>query len=651
MGVTVLLPLQVETEGRDLDKYDAYIDSIGLIYHDGERGGPAENQSVQLRPVRQDTGLNPNETRPESGDIFGQGDFSNGQDQQFYHHRGSDPARYLSGEGNDIEISGKLRHVRAVSAVSGVTAPRALESVGDALYVIDGTNVKRTTNLASFTTENPHGPDTPVEVRDVTGVGSELFLALGVNGVHKRATTGTFSHYQSGGVDLNVGDARRVFWLRSRLFVVGDGGRKLYVVTDAASVELEILPAGWEFEKVAEAGAYVYATAVNVAGRQSRIHYFGLDNTGTLEPKGGFDLPVNQLARSVRGFLGRLLIGVGKRNDEAGHDPVVYQAGIDGDGAPFLETKVAEGKAGTLDLGVRSIEAIGESLLCGWSLSAESPFGAREGLGEIYPARGAFAHSYSSATVPATPEAVLDMTVFNGRVVYITSDQMMVEDPTVYRPTMEVITSIADWSSTGLKSWDRVEVSHKGLPAGATVELYYTLKHPEEGEWNLAGTNAVPGSERASFPIPPDSDEPALSSQFALKLVSNAVDGGQEAPEIHTVSARSYSVVEEGDAEWILIRHIRVLHEDQKTKDAAIARNRDPNAAAARLEDLLHQGVIFYEQQATYKARVEAIKTVKVTEPDYDTTQGESAKNAYYIQMALRGTKVGKAGTGAIHLA
>ena len=136
----------------DFTVYDSYIDdgtnAVGYILHDTEQTR-AGDQSLRLQPVRQDVGNNPAEIRPESGDLFAQSDFSHGDGQEYFHHTGRDPRRFLHSEGFDIAVPGKLTHLHEMlSATPGGALGMGDIAVadglpfyvdGDDLYVGDGT--------------------------------------------------------------------------------------------------------------------------------------------------------------------------------------------------------------------------------------------------------------------------------------------------------------------------------------------------------------------------------------------------------------------------------------------------------------------------------------------------------------------------------
>src|SRR6266498_1831319 len=110
----ILDPVSASVD-RDFTVFDAYVNDgsdLGLFFQDDPQNPPS-NTTLRLKPVRQDTGNNPFEVRPEFGDIFAQGDFSHGAGQEYFHPTGRDPKKFLASEGFDISKPGKLRHLNA----------------------------------------------------------------------------------------------------------------------------------------------------------------------------------------------------------------------------------------------------------------------------------------------------------------------------------------------------------------------------------------------------------------------------------------------------------------------------------------------------------------------------------------------------------
>jgi hypothetical protein len=633
-GLIVLAPQETESEEHDFKTYSAYLDDLPVIYHPQQ---DAEDRSVQPQPVRQDVGNNPFETRSESGDIFAQGDFSQGQGQEYFHRpSGRNPSKFLTSEGADIETPGKLKHLSRILLAAGVSSPAALEVVGDELFVTDGNTVKRTSNFTLFTSEDPHAGEGAVPVLDMAAAGAEMFVALGANGLHRRTSGAIYGHYRpDGATNLDTGDTRVVRWLRSRPWVIGDAGRSLYeVLNDSTPDRLgDRLPEGWTGTDIFQSGPYIFMPAVNKqAGLSQIFHYRLKEDASGFEPRGSsIEFPGDQLFYVGRAALGQVYLGGGKKNDSGGFDPVVYRANVSSEGFISLEEKIAEGSgAGALDLSIRSITLLGETLLFGWSLGVGHDYGSREGIAIHYPARAAFAHHHAYATDITTPKSPLALRSYKGRVVWVTSSGLYYEDPAALRPTTRVISSIGDWSTPSPKIWDRLEVLTTPLESGTAVDVYYTLEHPDQNNWELAGSHSSPGSTRASFLL-----DDVTSSVLAVKLESRANSSATSAPQIIGFSVRSNPAPE---AEWIHIRTVRVAALQQKSEDSDYVRDEDPNETVTTLKRLLHRSIVLHEQPGSYRVQVKGVSIRFVGEPQYAGTEGEPEKNHFDVQMIFQGT-------------
>lgn len=641
MPVIILAPSSADAvETRDFSRYDGFIDDLGILLDQGQDSS-ATNRTVNTRPPKQDTGQNKYETRPEVGDVFSQGNFSHGQGQEFFHDLEADPAKYLWGDGFNIESLRKLAHLRKAAVGGTVTASTSIEQVLDQVYVANGTDVLRTSDFSTYTTEDPSGAEAAATVLSLAAQGSKLFAAIGTGGVHVRSSAGVWTHYQpDAATDLALAgstSATLVRTLRARLFVVGDGDSLYEVVaTSAPAVLGDVLPEGWTYTDVFEGGEFIYALAVDAAAGLSRVYHFRLkEDASGFEPVGSSGvLPRGQLAYTGIEYLGKVFLAGGKRNASNGYDPVLYQCVIGDSGFLFLEQKIAEGEgSGALDLSVRALVPHDENLVFGWSQGSSHPYEIREGLGVFHLARGAFANFVQVSPAPATPKSPLDIAIFKGRMCWVTSSGVYAEDPSVLVATATLISSIGDWNSAGEKNWSEVEITHPALPAGTSIEVYYTTEHPSVGNWTLIGTNGTEGSLGKTFQL-----TDVTSVFLTIKIVSRANTAGTEAPELATFAVLSDPAPRE--PEWMLARTFTIAEKMQKDEDAEPIYYTDPNATISSLEDLIFKWVTLYEQPSTWRLHVEQVTVNRVGEPQYASTVGETSANVFTVEMVFRGKKL-----------
>jgi len=616
------------TPTLDFSRYDAYVEddegTFGVIYYEDE-GARKSTLSKELTPTRQDTGQNPFEIRPESGDIFSQGDFSRGAGQLYFHHQGQDSKKFLRSEGFDILEPGLLKHLHATAAAYADVNVGKLVSIGGYPFVISGYDVKKGNGSwpGSWTTEDPEVAETPGTVYDLASSGSVGYAALGANGIHQRSSGGTWSHY-------NAAEAKRLLWSKGRLMAASDTMMYEVVAGGAAPTPIETLSAGWTFESIFEAGAFIYACAINTADNESKIHIYApnTDNTA-IEKRGEQGFPLGQLVRSGCGYLNIILLGAGKKNTSAGYDPVLYRAIPDDDG--FLEyIKVAEEVgSGSADCSVKAFVPLGESIVFGWSTGSGCAMGAaRGGLGIYHVATGAFAAHLRGSTNANGVSGILS---YGGRLVFaLTGVGLYYEDTANLISEATLITSVADWNNAGLKLWHRHEITHAPLVADTRVKLYYATEIPVAATtWSEIFSSSTTSSTGASART---SD---LSSRlFALKVVSYSDTGQDYAPEL--VSFGVYSYPAPSVPEFTLQRFIRLSDIDRKDMQAEEIRQ-DASALFQRLLGNAYTFVKVYEPGIIWNARIERVGGPEVVLPPFDPL-GDESGDFYVVQLVMTGT-------------
>lgn len=606
-----------------------------IYYEDAETRRQTSN--VPLRPVRQDTGTNPYETRPESGDIFAQGDWSFGSGQERYHRPKADPSKFFNSEGFDIETPDKLTHLNGVSSITtGASATPFLFQAGGLPFYGLSSGTGTGINIGNGSFPGTWTSDTSAFAPFTAAVaGAEVFAGTSstTTPLQKRSSGGTWAAYQAGGVDITLdgGACTKLAYVKDRLIAVGGtSSRGIYEIdgTDASPAAMLTLPEGWSFQSIFENGAYIYASAVNVNAGLSKIHHFGLNAAGSaLEVKGSTPIPQNQFIYSGAGYLNLVYLGGGKRNKNGGYNAVIYQAVPSEDG--FLDiAKLVEGNTtSSSDDSVRAILPQDEKVFFSWTETDDSG-NTRHGIAVHHIGRDAFArHLYTSTTA-----RVADIMVYQGRIVMASGDgKVYYETLDTPKTSAELITSIADWNNAGLKSWRTIEIQHKPLAASTQVQVYYSVKHPDENTWVSAGISSTLASEGAVFNL-----SGITSRTFALKLVSTA--SGSNAPTITGFSVRSDPYVSSANAEWRLTRYIRVMNKNQKDGQAPIIL-KNPTTIRNSLAALLFAPVTLYEQDATWSCRVERITEVVPKLPFFSSTAGDPHKNVYIVAIELQGVK------------
>lgn len=610
---------------RDYTSHDAYLDDTPLNFYAGQDAAK-RTDTIQLAPPQTDVRNNPNEMPSALGRFFAQGDFSHGAGQPYFHYDSSDQAKFLHSEGFDISEPGLLRHLSAVltadgGALTAGSSGRSAQSQGQ-LFVADGNEIRVYDPITgTVATEDPHDGEAATAVRDLVAEGDQVYAALGTNGIHVRDAAGTWSHYSDAQAIL-------VSFLKDRL--IAASARNFYEITGsgAAPAAKLTLKEGWTFTDLGENGPYIYAPAIDEDSGLSKVHHFGLDNSLNVAVQGSTWLPNNELCYSFKGYLGIVFLGCGRVNDSGGKDALVYRAEPDADGFLSISLVQESEGAGSRDLATRGFATKGRSVLFGWTLGSSSPYGVREGLAKYDPALASFVTHLSSSTDTATPDPILSCGVFEGRVYFVTIDGVYYEDTSKRVASAYLITSVATFQTPQLKNWDESEVSTKALPATSSVAVQYSLDHPEEGIWSLAGTHQTTDETVATF-----RHANTESARLAVKLVSTSTSGQTNAPEIEGFSVRMNPTVE--SIEYRLLRTIRLSGVIAKGMRGE-KKHYNPRAVRDELRGAMFSWFDWHEVDASYNVRLVQMSEIKST-VNYSQTNGDPRKEEYIVTVVLEG--------------
>lgn len=610
----------------DFSRYDAYLDSLGVLYLNEE--GRKVTRTAQLRPPRTDVGQTPYEQRSGFGDYFAQGDFTGGAGQRHYHRASRDETKFLESEGFDITERGELTHLNAMAEAGAYSGPHSLTHLDELVFFANGNSVTRGNGSwpGSFADEDPAAGEGGATTLDLTASGDKLFSASGPNGVHVRSAAGTWSHYQpDAATNLAVGTATKVAWLKDRLFVVGQGGTDIYeVVADSSPTTMETLPDGWTFQHIFEAGPFVFATAINTKIGKSRVHAYGLNSGGSaMEKKSSTPLPNGDIGYCGIGYLGRIFIGGGRQNASGGLEALLYEAGANETGELALQLVTADDSAASSDFSIREMEALPFAIVFGWNT------GSRRGLGIYHLALNAFANYLDVTSLTSSSSPITSALYYKGRVVMTHADGLFYENLGTPVTTATLTSSIADWNTTATKTWDLFEVLHEALDVGTSVVLEYTKVDPDDGQWLTALTSAFQTATGAQARV-----ESLRSRQLAVKITSTAAQNN--APVIRSFSVRS--TPSPSDPDWELIRVVRVVDRDRKDRRAEPIKQ-DPRDTKNQIEDMAYRWVTLYEPGATYTVYVDAVAHVEPGSSLVSETGGTSEREAYYLELRMVGRR------------
>lgn len=619
---------------RDYTAYSAYLNDQGFLLFEGE-GSQNSVASIEVEVPQTDTRQNPNELPDALGKHYAGGDFSHGSGQLTLHKASSDPAKYLYSEGFDISKPGVITHLNemALNAMGALTAGssgRSCQAQG-MVFVVDGTNVKVFDPIdGAATSRNPHAGEGAVAVQDLTSEGDRVYAALGVNGIHYSDDAGaTWSHH--GDTPGGVGYIRCA-WVKDRLCATSD--RNFYEITagGAAPTGKQPLRTGWTYTDIAETGEYVYASAIAANAGLSRIYHFGLDDALAFGVFGSSNLPDGDLCYSLKGYLGLVLMGCGRKNDEGGKDALLYKAVPSDTGFLPPDLVMDSEGAGALDLAVRAIGTHGRKFLVGWSLGDDADFGPREGMAIYDPAFDSFANHHFYDTV-ADPDPLLSILAYEGMHVWVSAKGVFYENMAMKVDTAYMIPSTGNWNSPQLKNWDQTQLSTKALPSTSSIDVQYTQTAPEEGQWSAAGTHDIPGATEATFSHPN-----LVSADFSLKLISYATASQADAPEIKTFSVRSNPTAEA--TPYRITATVRLADRDRLGETGEEIRQ-EPVEVKEFIEGLHLTWFDWYTADVPdgYHVRLKNFSIIEPMEPIFSTVTGNPYDEFYVVVMQMEGTR------------
>jgi hypothetical protein len=171
-------------------------------------------------------------------------------------------------------------------------------------YIMHGTTIKRSTDLASWVSVTTAG--TPSAAVSMTTDGYNIWMARGTDGVYS-SNTGitTTSSYATTSTNLSL-----VRFVKSRLIAAGEG--KLYNVTTSGAIGSALLDlSSRNFTWVDVVGSPSQIYAAGYTGDKSFIYRTAIKADGTALdiPIVAGQLPDGEIVRSLGEYLGYILIG------------------------------------------------------------------------------------------------------------------------------------------------------------------------------------------------------------------------------------------------------------------------------------------------------------------------------------------------------
>lgn len=621
---------------NDFARFDAYLGSQGLIYHH-DSDARAETRTMPLRPVRQDSGQHPWETRPESGDVFSQGEFKGGMGQEYFHGPGDDRYRmFLHSRGHDVSRN-TLRHDPAILEASATNMSAGMAIANGTLYTATSSTLYSTSDISTFTPVTITGAPVGYAIQALVSNGADLFVALadGSTGyIFRRNSAGAWTTYW-GGVGARV--PQQMLWAKDRLFFFcNDTNFYEQVASGTANATLiKDFAEGWTVQTLWASGSYIYAAAVNDGLTRTNVYHFGLNaDVSAIEEKGSTELGLGILIYAGVDHSGQSLLSGAIVETGNTVKPALFQAWPDATGH-LIYAKVIDGKnmmTGTSpQLRADSMVTTEDSVYLYWPTgTGDELSGQNLGLARFNLATGAFTLLPSVHTTAQT--VTTNLIRYQGRLVLSgPNSKTWAQSSTVKTTTATFQSSIAHWNNAGLKSWTQINLVHKPLPTGSSVAVYYTTSHPDENSWTLAGTSDTAASTSKVITL-----TNITSRQFALKLVSTRATDTTLAPEVLQFSVISHP--KPTTTEWVLTRHVRIMAADRKDGSPSPV-TQNTNTVRNAVMDTAYTSTTLYEPDATWTVRVEQVSDFEPIQPVQYDTGGTGNDEVYYMRLDMIGTR------------
>lgn len=448
-----------------------------------------------------------------------------GAGQPRYDRKTSSPYRFSRSMGVDPWTEGQLSLLNGVNrAGTMATTVNAASCVAGNRFYMGGS-----ANILNYYTD-PTGLTPAVTVTgtpasallSLTSDGKNVWAAFGTNGVYTTTSSSpSATSYVTGATCTLVG------YYKGRLLVADSTG-KLYNPTASGVLPtalLDLSARGWTWTGFGEGPTCIYAAGYS--GDQSAIYAITVksDGTGLNPPTIAATLPAGEIARSLYGYLGFVVIGTDRgvrfaNPDSSGN---LTLGGLIEDGAPV------SGFAGQ-----------GRFVYFTWS----SYVPGFTGLGRLDLSQftSDLTPAYASdlmdtALLTSTTPFSRDVHIWQGLVSFVWE-----QSGKTYLSTQDAnSTALVAWMETGTigfgigdpKAAVSVDLRHDPLPAGANVTLSFAA---DQGVLEAVGVSRQAGSTGVGRTF---SLNQTTGETFSLRLDFNVTNYGSTNPTVHRITLRA----------------------------------------------------------------------------------------------------------------
>ena len=292
-------------------KYDVAIAGHGYMLDmeadlQGFRGEHFARSSVPILRAQADTADTPAEQsiNRESAWRKSQESWHHGAGQVYFDRNDSDPYRFHTSKGVDVWSKWNVSLLNDTSRIrASANTNLRLTSAGTHMYLADGNSLLFTTDMAAFTAVT----GTPASACNwVTSDGYNIYAAYGT-AVYSAIRGGAAASSFSTGFPATV---NIVGYLKGRL-MVGAGPSLYNVVTSGAAPAALMTHANSDFTWVGFADGPGFIYAAGYSGSRSFIYKVTIlpDASALNAPSVAGELPIGETVRSVKGYLGFLIVG------------------------------------------------------------------------------------------------------------------------------------------------------------------------------------------------------------------------------------------------------------------------------------------------------------------------------------------------------
>ncbi|MEO7398243.1 MAG: hypothetical protein ABIW84_06745, partial [Ilumatobacteraceae bacterium] len=395
--------------------------------------------------------------------------------------------KFFESKGIDIADKGEIKLHKATSLIvanaHSTTRPR-LAVASDVLYMVAGQpNLTRVTTLTGTNTTVSTGTETSQNVADLASDGTDLYIALGADGIHKiTAASGAGVHYS--GVLATV-----LAWSKAALWAAGPSGGRDHLYSVAAGVvgnssDVYAFPVNQSVVQITELGPMLYIAVTAATNSQSYVYAYD----GTNAPFVALPLPPGEIITSMTPFLGAgLLIGAKRYIDATNSQSVLYVAFPGATGhLVLLERELLIRGSGTdsKDYGIVAGVGTGNKVFFAW------PHDDVSGVGVYLPETAAYARNLFGAT----SGVIGAIARWRNKTLFVITGDGLYAEGDGYVPsatTCFVTSSVIDANVDADKLWLRQETGCEPLPAGTSVQHQYST---DGVTWVANGTLSTTGA-------------------------------------------------------------------------------------------------------------------------------------------------------------